>query len=78
MFLLHICVLRPIIVNLHKKSRVFLYSFNTLRFSKRYCILFLYQYNRDNKREKRAGRKKKDNTDKGSDPAKEKRAARRI
>ena len=40
--------------------------------------MFLYQYNRDNKREKRAGRKKKDNTDKGSDPAKEKRAARRI
>ena len=39
--------------------------------------MFLYQYNRDNKREKRAGRKKKDNTDKGSDPAKEKRAARR-
>jgi hypothetical protein len=39
-----------IIVNQHKNSRVFLYSFNTLSFSERYCILFLYQYNRDNKR----------------------------
>ena len=39
-----------IIVNPHKKSRDFLYYFNTLRFSKRYCILFLYQYNKDNKR----------------------------
>jgi len=43
-------VFRAFIVNLHKKSRVFLYSFNTLSFPKRYCILFLYQYNKDNKR----------------------------
>ena len=41
-----------IIVNLHKKSRVFLYSFNTLSLFKRYCILFLYQYNKDNKKKK--------------------------
>ena len=40
-----------IIVNPHKKSRDFLYYFNTLRFLKRYCILFLYRYNGDNKRE---------------------------
>lgn len=41
-----------IIVNQHKKSRVFLYSFNTLILPERYCILFLYQYNGDNKRKK--------------------------
>ena len=48
-----ISFIRPFIVNLNKKSRVFLYSFNTLSFCERYCNLFLYQYNGDKKKEKK-------------------------
>ena len=66
-----------IIVNPHKKSRDFLYYFNTLRFPKRYCILFLYQYNGDKKREIKGPDGKMKN--RGSDPAKEKaRSAQNI
>ncbi len=49
LFLMKMTALWTIIVNHHKKSRIFLYSFNTLIFSKRYCVLFLYQYNKDTK-----------------------------
>lgn len=41
--------------------------------------MFLYQYNRDKKREEKAGRSKYIKKEvEGSDPAKDKRAARRI
>ena len=70
-------IFEQIIVNQHKKSRVFLYSFNTLSLLKRYCILFLYQYNKDNKKKKEKPDGVKRNISNG-DPAKEKRAARRI
>ena len=70
--------LRRIIVNPHKKSRVFLYSFNTLSFPKRYCILFLYQYNEDNKREKKSRTEETKNRLREWWSGKEKRAARRM
>jgi len=65
LFLVKPACFRPIIVNLHKKSRVFLYSFNTLIFSERYCILFLYQYNRGKKREEKSRTEKQRIINKG-------------
>ena len=74
---LYLGQIRRIIVNPHKKSRDFLYYFNTLRFSERYCILFLYRYNGDKKREIKKSRTEKRNQGEVI-RQKKKRAARRI